>query len=89
MYYNSNSNDNMGYSGTSLYCGHHWDRLIKCPDEKGARDTLIKLTFGIVESVLIIEVSMFQNVLIKEVPLYTGSKLIAANHFRQRNNIFV
>ncbi len=52
-----------------LYCGHHWDRL-KCPDYRGVLISEIVLsTFGIPESVLIIEVSW--SVVIREVSLYS------------------
>ena len=45
------------YSGTSLYCGHHWDRL-KCPDYRGVLISEVACTrtyfcFGTPESVRI------------------------------------
>ncbi len=52
-----------------IYCGHHWDRP-KCPHFLSEVVLHTKATFGIPESVLIIEVSLFQSVLIREVPLY-------------------
>ncbi len=52
-----------------LYCGHHWDRS-KCPEYRGVLISEVVLyindTFGFPESVLIIEVSSFQSVLIIE-----------------------
>ncbi len=50
-----------------LYYGHHWDRS-KCTDYRGVliSDVLLytKVTFEIPESVLIIEVSLLQSILV-------------------------
>ena len=55
-----------------IYSGHHWDRS-KCPDYRGVLISEVvlntKATFGTPVSVLIIEVSLFWSVLIREVPL--------------------
>ncbi len=51
------------YTVEPLYCGHHWDRPM-CPDYRGVLIIEVLLyteaTFGTPESVLIIEVSLFQ-----------------------------
>ncbi len=59
-----------------IYCGHHWDRP-KCPDYRGVLISEIVLytkdTFVILESVLIIEVSLLQSALIIEVSLFQSA----------------
>ena len=62
------------YTVEPLYSRHHWD-CSKCPDYRGVLISEVGLyrnvVIGTLESVLIIEVSSFQNVLSREVPLYT------------------
>ena len=59
------------YTVEPLYCGHHWD-CSKCPDYRGVLISEVGLyrnvVVGTLESVLIIEVSLFQSVLISECP---------------------
>ncbi len=74
QYYYNSLRSVLLYTAEHLYCGHHWDRP-KCPDWRGVLISEVVLyteaTFGTpAESVLIIELSLFQSVLIREVPLY-------------------
>ena len=52
----------------ALYCGHHWDRLLKVSllnRHLYFRGLYNNVVVGTLECVLIIEVSLFQSVLIR------------------------